>query len=115
MLIVFDDCISFINGEKLLQLCTQFRHYKITLWISIQKVKLLKKTIRACATNVITFAIPNMKQREAFFQEFDSFVDIEKYYEYCTNKKYNWMRLDLRNQNIYHGGPNGINKIYSKH
>ncbi len=114
ILIVFDDCMAFINGKKLLELCTQFRHLKITIWISIQKVKLLNNTIRACATNAITFAIANKKQRAAFFEEFDSFPDIEEYYEQCTSKLYNWMRLDLKHQKIFHGGPDGIVKLYEK-
>ena len=114
ILIVLDDCMAFVNGRKLLELCTQYRHLRITIWISIQKVKLLNNTIRACATNVVSFAIPNKKQRDMFFEEFDSFPDIEKYYEMCTSKMYNWIRLDLKNQKMYHGGPNGIFKIYEK-
>jgi hypothetical protein len=114
ILLVLDDCISFVNGKMLLELCTIYRHLKITVWISIQKMKLLNNTIRTCASNVISFAIPNKKQREQFLDEFDSFPDIEKYYEYCTKEKYNWMRLDMRNMKIYHGSPNGIVKIYEK-
>jgi len=114
ILLVLDDCIAFVNGKMLLELCTIYRHLKITVWISIQKMKLLNNTIRTCASNVISFAIPNKKQREQFLDEFDSFPDIEKYYEECTKEKYNWMRLDMRNMKIFHGSPDGIIKVYEK-
>jgi hypothetical protein len=114
ILIVLDDCISFVNGKELLKLCTMYRHLRISVFISIQKMKLLNNTIRSCASNVITFNIPNKKQREMFFEEFSVFPDIETYYEDCTNEKYNWMRMDLRNMAIYHGGPEGIKLVYQK-
>lgn len=114
ILIVLDDCISFVNGKMLLELCTIYRHLKITIWISIQKMKLLNNTIRTCASNVISFAIPNKKQREQFLDEYNSFPDIDKYYEDSTKQKYNWIRLDMKNMAIFHGSPDGIKKIYQK-
>ena len=114
ILIILDDCISFVNGKMLLELATIYRHLKITVWISIQKMKLLNNTLRACASNVISFSIPNKKQREQFLDEFDSFPRIDEFYEMCTKDKYNWIRLDMKNQKIYHGGPNGIVKVYEK-
>lgn len=114
ILLILDDCISFVNGKMLLELCTIYRHLKITVWISIQKMKLLNNTIRTCASDVISFSIPNKKQREQFLDEFDSFANIEEYYNECTKEKYNWMRLDMKNQKIYHGGPAGIVKVYEK-
>jgi hypothetical protein len=114
ILIVLDDCLSFVNSRALLVLCSLYRHLRISVFISIQKMKMLNNTIRACASNVITFNIPNRKQREAFLEEYDIFADIEKYYEESTNEKYNWMRLDLRNMAVYHGGPTGIKLVYKK-
>jgi hypothetical protein len=114
ILIVLDDCISFVNGKELLKLCTMYRHLRISVFISIQKLKLLNNTIRACASNVISFQIPNKKQREAFFEEFSVFPEIEEYYEQATNEKYNWLRMDLRNMALYHGGPSGIKLVYQK-
>ena len=114
ILIVLDDCLSFVNSKSLLSLCCMYRHLRISVFISIQKMKMLNNTIRACASNVITFNIPNRKQREAFLEEYDIFADIDKYYDECTNEKYNWMRLDLRNMAVYHGGPTGIKLVYKK-
>lgn len=114
ILIVLDDCISFVNGKELLKLCTMYRHLKISVFISIQKMKLLNNTIRSCASNVITFNIPNKKQREAFLEEYNIFPAIEEYYNQCCEEKYNWMRLDLRNMAVYHGSPEGIELVYKK-
>lgn len=114
ILIVLDDCISFVNGKELLKLCTLYRHLRISVFISIQKMKLLNNTIRSCASNVISFGIPNKKQRDAFLEEFDIFPNIEEYYNEATREKYNFMRLDLRNMAVYHGGPNGIKLLYEK-
>lgn len=114
ILLVLDDCISFVNGTELLKLATMYRHLRISVWISIQKMKLLNNTIRACASDVITFSIPNKKQRDAFMEEFNIFPNIEEFYDECCDEKYNWMRMDLRNMKIFHGSPDGIEKIYEK-
>jgi hypothetical protein len=114
ILLVLDDCISFVNGKELLKLATMYRHLRISVWISIQKLKLLNNTIRACASDVITFTISNKKQRDAFMEEFNIFPNIEEFYEECCSEKYNWMRMDLRNMKIFHGSPDGIEKIYEK-
>jgi len=114
ILLVLDDCISFVNGKELLKLATMYRHLRISVWVSIQKMKLLNNTIRACASDVITFQIPNKKQRDAFMEEFNIFPNIEEFYDECCDQKYNWMRMDLRNMKIFHGSPDGIEKIYEK-
>jgi hypothetical protein len=114
VLIILDDCLMFVNGKSLLNLCTQYRHLRITIWISIQKMKMLNNTLRTCASDVITFNIPNRKQREMYFDEYDSFPDIEKYYEESTKEKYNYMRMNLREMKLYHGSPEGIKMIYEK-
>lgn len=114
ILLVLDDCISFVNGKELLKLATMYRHLRISVWVSIQKMKLLNNTIRACASDVITFQIPNKKQRDAFMEEFNIFPNIEDFYDECCDQKYNWMRMDLRNMKIFHGSPDGIEKIYEK-
>ena len=114
ILLVLDDCISFVNGKELLKLATMYRHLRISVWVSIQKMKLLNNTIRACASDVITFQIPNKKQRDAFMEEFNIFPNIEDFYDECCDQKYNWMRMDLRNMKIFHGSPEGIEKIYEK-
>jgi hypothetical protein len=114
VLLILDDCLAFVNKKALLNLCTQYRHLRITVWISIQKMKMLNNTLRTCASDIISFAIPNTKQRLMFFEEYDVFPEIEKYYEESTNVKYNYMRLNLRDMKIYHGSPDGIKMIYEK-
>jgi len=114
VLLILDDCLSFVNSRALLDLCTRYRHLRITVWISIQKMKMLNNTLRTCASDVITFSIPNLAQRRMFFDEYNVFPDIERYYEECTSQKYNWMRMNLRDMKIYHGGPDGVKEIYSK-
>jgi hypothetical protein len=114
VLLILDDCLAFVNKKALLNLCTQYRHLRITVWISIQKMKMLNNTLRTCASDIISFAIPNRKQRDMFFEEYDSFPDVEKYYEESTKVKYNYMRMNLRDMKIYHGSPDGIEMIYEK-
>jgi hypothetical protein len=114
VLLILDDCLAFVNKKALLNLCTQYRHLRITVWISIQKMKMLNNTLRTCASDIISFAIPNRKQRDMFFEEYDSFPDVEKYYEESTKVKYNYMRMNLRDMKIYHGSPDGIKMIYEK-
>ena len=114
VLIVLDDCISFINSRMILKLATMYRHLRISVLVSIQKMKMLSTSLRACASDVIVFQIPNLKQRTAFFEEFSIYPDIENYYEMATEKKYCYLRMDLRNMALYKGTPEGIEKIYQK-
>lgn len=114
ILVVLDDCLSFVNGNMLKRLCSVYRHLKISIIISIQKMRMLNNTLRTCCSDVISFAIPNKKQRDVFFEEYDMFPSIETYFEECTKEKYNWIRMDFRNMALYHGSPQGIVKIYQK-
>jgi len=111
ILIILDDCISFINSKSLYELCTMYRHYRITVWISIQKMKLLNPTIRSCASDIITFEISN-KQLKLFLDEFDNYNNIEHFYNKCCSERFNWLRLNKGC--IYHGSPDGIIKVYDK-
>jgi hypothetical protein len=115
VLVVLDDCLSFVNnGNMLKRLCSVYRHLKISIIVSIQKMRMLNNTLRTCCSDVISFAIPNKKQRDVFFEEYDMFPDMEQYFETCTKEKYNWIRMDFRNMALYHGSPQGITKIYQK-
>ena len=88
-----------------------YRHYRITVWISIQKMKLLNNTIRSCASDIITFEISN-KQLKTFLEEFDNYNNVEYFYNKCCNERFNWLRLSKGN--IYHGSPDFILKVYDK-
>lgn len=116
ILVVLDDCLSFVNnGTMLKRLCSVYRHLKISIIISVQKMRMVNNTLRSCCSDVLSFAVPNKKQKEAFIEEYGSmFPDIEKHFEDCTKEKYNWIRMDFRNMALYHGSPEGITKIYQK-
>jgi hypothetical protein len=75
---------------------------------------MLNNTLRTCCSDVISFSIPNKKQRDVFFEEYDMFPDMEQHFEDSTKEKYNWIRMDFRNMALYHGSPQGITKIYQK-
>lgn len=111
ILIVLDDCISFVKNKQLEALCTLYRHYKITVWVSIQKLKLLSTTLRTCASDTIVFEL-SKNQLKAFLEEYDIYNNIEHFYKMCCTKPFNWMRL--QKGNIYHGSPDGIVKVYDK-
>jgi len=111
ILVVLDDCINFVNNKSLFELCTMYRHYKITVWISIQKMKMLNNTIRSCASDIFTFQISN-KQLKSFLEEYDDIDNLEHYYKLCTAKRFHWMRLNKNR--IYHGSPDFIKLVYDK-
>lgn len=117
ILLILDDMGAYINKSKELnRLATIYRHVRISCWISIQKLRgMLNNTLRTCCSDVITFNLPNIKQKTALFEEIGSvFPDFENYYHEATKEKYHFMRMDLRNMKIYKGGPNGFTLLYEK-
>lgn len=114
ILIVLDDCVSFANAKSILQLCTSYRHNRISVIISIQRLKSLSTVIRQCMSNIIAFGIPNSIQKKKFVEEFDSFPDIERHLEEATEKPFHYLHLDLKRMKLFHGGPSGMELKYSK-
>lgn len=111
VLLVLDDCISFVKNKELEKLCTVYRHLKITIWISIQKMRLLTTTLRTCASDTIVFEL-SKNQLKQFLEEYDTYGNIEQFYDKCCTKPFNWMRL--KKGDIWHGSPEGIVKVYDK-
>lgn len=114
ILIVLDDCLTFCNAKSILNLCTSYRHMRISIIISIQRLKSLSTVIRQCMSNIIAFGIPNSIQKKKFVEEFDSFPEIEKHLEEATAKPFHYLHLDLKRMKLFHGGPDGMELKYSK-
>lgn len=82
---VFDDCIDAAQFKcpKLKQLCTQLRHYRITVIFATQYANLLPSWMRTNAMGVVIFRTDSesnlMALRKEYGQLFDSFNEFKNY------------------------------------
>ena len=104
LLIIIDDCLGYINkGSYLNNLCTRYRHYRLSLIISSQDFRSIPNKIRQNATGYIIWKTNNKKEYNKIIEEFGGlFPDFEKYYITATDKPYNFLFMNLRNLSLYH-------------
>ena len=96
ILIVLDDCLGHI-GESLTNLSTRYRHYKISIIISIQSFRSIPLIIRNCTSEYIIFKSNNKKELDKYMQELgNGFENFATRYEQATREKYSFVVLDLR-------------------
>lgn len=104
-LIVLDDCLGFFkNGDKLSFLCSRFRHYNISIWITSQSYRSVPLVCRNNATFFILFRSTSAKEIKKITEEFgQNFTDnFENWYEQATKEKYNFLYCDMTNMKLFH-------------
>ena len=100
VLIVLDDCLNYLS-KGFESLTSKFRHYHISIFVSIQNFRKLPITCRY-NTTAWCFWNLNKKERSKVFEEFENVDDFERKYEIATKKKYNFLFYDVGEQNLYH-------------
>jgi hypothetical protein len=74
-LMVFDDCAyHFANSGRFMQLLTIIRHAQSSAIFACQKVTSVPPMLRALATNVFIFAVPNKRELKTLEDEFGSVI-----------------------------------------
>lgn len=104
LLIIIDDCLGYINkGSYLNNLCTRYRHYRLSLIITSQDFRSIPNKIRQNASGYIIWKTNNKKEHDKILEEFGGlFEDFEKHYLTATNKPYNFLFMNLRNLSLHH-------------
>jgi len=97
-LIIIDDCLGMIKTKALDKIASKYRHFNISIIISIQVFRAMTNTVRSCATQFIIFKNNNTKEVNKMEEEFSgAFPDFLNLYHEATNEKYNFLTLDFRN------------------
>ena len=104
ILIVLDDMAGTLEKNKVLQkLCTKYRHFGISIIVSVQHYKSLPTMIRTSMTCFIHFHIPNevdyKKMCEEIHCQFESGEEMGKI---ATEKRYNFAFINLEHAAFYH-------------
>lgn len=99
--VIFDDALNpeQFNSESLEELCTQCRHYHITIIMSTQYCNKINALMRANVMTVLMFKSDNKRNLEAcydsFFQGFDHYSDFKKYaFKAFKSGKYKFIYYD---------------------
>lgn len=101
--VIFDDCISGKqwHSDALIDLCTQVRHYNITVILSTQYPVAIPPTLRANAFQVFMFTMTLLSAikalYESFGQMFGTFEEFKATFLDTTSKKYRCLEFDARN------------------
>lgn len=97
---IFDDCLEKeqFRSQALLDLCTQLRHYHITVIFSTQYCNALPPRIRTNAMSVFIFDSDTRVNLESIYdsyaQRFDSYTLFKNYVFDNLKEKYNFIYYD---------------------
>lgn len=103
-LIVLDDMLGLIKtagNSYFSTLCSKYRHFKVTLWVSTQNFRSLPVTCRYNASHYIIFKTNNKKEREKMEEELDGNFPFLELYAEATDQKFNFLYLDMQNIKAY--------------
>jgi zona occludens toxin (predicted ATPase) len=113
VLIILDDCISYLKSKVLANLTTKNRHYRISLVITTQSFRAVNQVLRKNATCHLFYKMYNKKEIDAINEEILSgFEDGLKYYKIATEKPYSFLYANCRQMELYERFEN---KLWSKY
>jgi hypothetical protein len=104
ILCLFDDLAGTLEKNKSLQkLATKYRHYGISIIISVQQYKSLPVMIRNSMTCFTHFHIPNekeyIKMNEELHDRFPMGAEIGRM---ATQKRYDFLFMNIEKAQLYH-------------
>tara|TARA_R110000868_G_scaffold2397_3_gene17843 strand:- start:1209 stop:1949 length:741 start_codon:yes stop_codon:yes gene_type:complete len=103
ILIIMDDCISFL--KPIAVLCSKYRHYNLSIIITSQSFRSIPLITRNCAGSLIMFHLNSGKELEKITEEHgDNFsTDFETIARKYTEHKYEFIMLNNEEMRITHG------------
>jgi len=105
ILFIFDDMAqsnAFNNSKKnsMTKLFFNLRHYNASLWVASQRyLNAMPLNFRTHLSGLILFNIPNQQEVSAIIKENSGSVsrdDFKTIYDYCMDKKFNFMFLNFQ-------------------
>ena len=103
ILLIFDDMAGMLEKNKTLQkLCTKYRHFGISIIISLQQFKSVPVMIRNSMTCFIMFNIPSNNElekiNEGVLERFPNGLELAKY---ATQKRYNFCYINIEKATMH--------------
>ena len=104
VLIVMDDMAGTLEKNKVLQkLSTKYRHYGVSIILSVQQYKSLPVMCRNALTCFIHFHIPNEKEYIKMNEEIhDRFPNGAEMARAATQKRYNFCFINIEKAQMWH-------------
>ena len=103
-LIVLDDCLGLIKStghSYFATLCSKYRHWMISIIVTTQNFRAIPITARYNASHYIIFKTNNRKELEKFEEELDGNFPFLEIYAEATEKRYNFLYLDMEEIKAY--------------
>eukprot|EP00729_Bicosta_minor_P005953 gene5953-18218_t len=103
-LVVLDDCLGLIKtaGQSYFStLCSKYRHWKITLWVTTQNFRAIPPTARYNASHYIIFKTNNRKELDKMTEELEGNFPFFDVYAEATHERYNFLFLDMQSIKAY--------------
>lgn len=105
MLIVLDDCLGIVKAvghSYFSNLCSRYRHWKLSLIITTQSFKAIPPTARYNATAYILFKTHNKKEYEKIEEELQgNFPNFSEIFHEATDEKYSFLYLNMEKIKAY--------------
>tara|TARA_B100001094_G_C18196316_1_gene811481 strand:- start:10764 stop:11606 length:843 start_codon:yes stop_codon:yes gene_type:complete len=112
MCILLDDILSrdFKKTNDISFLCSKFRHYEMSIFLTTQSFRSVSTIIRNNATNVLIFRQNNQKELEKIKEEYSELCGSEErfmeYYNLAHDRPYSFLYID---------GQSNPAKFYRRH
>ena len=92
------------NAQLIKHLFVAGKHYGISTWLSIQKLRFAQNAVRVNANGLLTFRTRNQKEYEALAEEASALLDKETFrsvYDLATKKPFSFLffKLDAKHWN----------------
>lgn len=102
-LCLIDDMMGFIKKKSYINfLATRYRHFKISIIITTQSYKLITNVIRENSSGFIIFKIPNNKERNKIYEEYEGVIpNIKQLHNEATKDPYNFLFINFRDLKVY--------------
>ena len=100
MLILLDDILSrdFKKTNDISFLCSKFRHYEMSIFLTTQSFRAVSNIIRNNATNILIFRQNNQKELEKIKEEYSELCGSEEmfmeYYNLAHDIPYSFLYID---------------------
>ena len=103
ILMIFDDLAGMLEKNKTLQkLCTKYRHFGISIIISLQQFKSIPVMIRNSLTCFLMFNIPSSKEFEKISDEIlNRFPNGQELARDATQKRYNFCFINIEKATMH--------------
>lgn len=101
ILIIIDDLIEKLKSKTLSNLCSRYRHYKISLILTSQYYKSFSPIIRSNAGYWVLYKSHVEKERNKIDDDFNMYPGFIRYYDEAVKEKYHFLYCNQERRVLY--------------